>query len=65
MPSTVIDKISYDVASSTLRIIFLSGNIYDYENVPLEIYQAMKQARSKGIFFNEKIKGSYSYKRIG
>ena len=65
MPSTVINRFTYDAATSTLRIIFVSGNIYEYEKVPPEIYHSLLQSRSKGIFFNEKIKGNYSFKRIG
>ena len=64
MPSSVIDRITYDALTSTLRIIFVSGNIYDYKNVPLSIYQSLLQSRSKGIFFNEKIKGNYSFNKI-
>jgi len=64
MPSSVINRISYDHKSSILRIIFISGNIYDYLNVPLPVYYSLKQARSKGMFFNENIKGKFEFKRI-
>jgi len=64
MPSTVIYKVSYDAPSSTLRITFVSGNVYDYMNVPAEIYTFIQQAPSKGIYFNQNIKGRYPFKRI-
>ncbi len=64
MPSSVISKISYDPASSTLRITFVSGSIYDYQNVPLNIYQSIKQAPSKGIYFNQFVKGTYPFIKI-
>lgn len=42
----------------------MSGNIYEYRNVPLEIYRAMKRASSKGVYFNQSIKGKYSFQKI-
>lgn len=42
----------------------MSGNIYEYRNVPLEVYRAMKRAPSKGTYFNQRIKGKYSFQKI-
>jgi hypothetical protein len=64
MPSSVVAAIKYDVSSSALRIIFVSGKVYDYKDVPEEVYTAMKTSVSKGIFFNEHIKGKYEYEKI-
>jgi hypothetical protein len=64
MPSSVIYKITYNASSLTLRITFVSGSIYDYRNVPIEIYQGMKSAASKGTYFNQYIKGKYSFEKI-
>lgn len=57
MPSTVIAKHIYHPETETLRIIYISGNVYDYLNVPAEIYEEMKNAFSKGIFFKHEDKG--------
>jgi len=59
--STVIDAIGY---SRVLEIRFESGRIYQYYNVPEEIYNAMLVAPSKGKYFNESIRGKYSYQEI-
>ena len=64
MPSTVISSISYDTVSSTLRITFISGMIYDYKNVPEEIYHALKTSGAKGIYLNQHIKGKYKFEKI-
>jgi KTSC domain-containing protein len=64
MPSSVIADIRYDKGSHTLRIIYISGVMYDYENVPEEIYSAMKTAFSKGTFLNAYIKGKYGFKKV-
>ena len=64
MPSTVISSISYDTVSSTLRITFISGMIYDYKNVPEEIYHALKTSGARGIYLNQHIKGKYKFEKI-
>jgi hypothetical protein len=64
MPSTVISSINYDAGSNTLRIIFVSGMIYDYKNVPEEVYLSLKNSGAKGIFLNQKIKGKFSFEKI-
>ncbi len=38
--------------------------VYDYKNVPEEIYMALISAGSKGIFFNKHIKGNYKFKKV-
>ena len=64
MPSTVVSAMRYDPVSATLRIIFVSGMIYDYKNVPPAKYEAMKTAGSKGKYLNKYIKRYYPFKKI-
>lgn len=64
MPSTVIANMHYDARSLVLRIIFVSGLVYDYKNVPPDVYQAMKNSDSKGAYLNQYIKGNYDFKKI-
>lgn len=64
MPSTVIRHFDYAEKSKTLTIIFLSGLIYRYKNVPVEIFKRLKIARSKGGFFNDNIKNKYKFKKL-
>jgi hypothetical protein len=54
----------YDRDTATLRVIFVSGLIYDYKNVPEEVYEAMKAAFSKGTYLNKYIKGHYAYEKV-
>lgn len=64
MPSTVVSSYYYIADSSTLRIVFTSGMVYDYLGVPENVFNEMKQAFSKGIFFNERIKGVYEFRKV-
>ena len=64
MPSTVVNRFSYIPESSILRVVFVSGMVYDYENVPEKVYKEMKAATSKGTFLNRFIKGHYPFKKV-
>jgi hypothetical protein len=64
MPSSVVSKMLYNEETETLRIVYVSGMVYDYKNVPLEVYQAMKTSGSKGTFLNKHIKGNFEFEKI-
>ncbi len=64
MPSSVVAAMKYDAASATLRVIYISGLVYDYKNVPGEVYASMKASTSKGAFLNKYIKGKYDFLKI-
>ncbi len=64
MPSSVIRHFRYDAENQRLRVLFVSGIEYDYENFPKEVYEQMRKAYSKGKFLNENIKGKYSFKKV-
>jgi hypothetical protein len=38
--------------------------VYDYKDVPEEVYKAMKTSGSKGIYLNTHIKGNYKFEKI-
>jgi hypothetical protein len=64
MPSSVVAAIKYDVNTSTLRVIYVSGNVYDYKDVPQKVYNEMKTAPSKGEYLNKHIKPKYEFEKI-
>ena len=64
MPSSVVAAMQYNSVTSTLRIIYVSGDVYDYKNVPEEVYREMKAYSSKGTYLNKKIKGKYNFEKI-
>lgn len=64
MPSSVVARIHYYVETATLRVVYVSGTIYDYLNVPQEVYEEMKAASSKGTFLNNRIKGVYDFRKV-
>lgn len=64
MPSTVIRSFHYDAEKNTLKVIFISGTVYEYLQVPEAIYLEMKNSFSKGEFLNKHIKGNYDFRKI-
>ena len=64
MPSSVIRRFSYEPAERRLRVVFTSGDVYEYADVPPEVVEALKVAPSKGEVFGLQIRDRYAYRRI-
>lgn len=64
MPSSVIRFFRYSPDTRELKVSFVSGRLYVYENVPPEVAAAFRNAYSKGTFFNHEIRDRYAYRDI-
>lgn len=64
MPSSVIRFFRYSPDTRELKVTFVSGRLYVYENVPPEVAAAFRMAYSKGTFFNHEIRDRYAYRDI-
>ena len=62
--SSNIASVGYDQLDGIMEIEFNSGAIYQYENVPIRVYDVMMKADSVGKYFNAHIKSKYSYRRV-
>lgn len=62
--SSNIASIGYDLQSATLEIEFLNGSIYQYFDIPENVYQELMQAGSIGSYLNSYIKGNYRFSRV-
>lgn len=63
MPSTVIRAFDYDPADRRLDIEFVSGRRYSYLDVPEDVARALRASRSKGGFFNRRIRDRFACER--
>ena len=63
MPSTAIERISYDEAARELHVTFVGGGTYTYYEVPQPVYQAFRASSAKGTFMNKYIKNRYDFRR--
>jgi hypothetical protein len=62
--SGMIKKCFYNFTSNQLKIEFNNGQVYEYSNVPSEIYESLIKAESQGKFFNEQIKQNYQFSQL-
>lgn len=58
-PSTNLASYGYHPESKTLRIKFLSGATYQYEDVPADVASALTISKSKGAYVSLNIKGKF------
>jgi len=64
--SSNLASVGYDPDSLTLEIAFLSSGVYQYHGVPVEVFEGLMSAGSKGTFFDQNIKkAGYACTRVG
>lgn len=57
--------VNYNKATKVLTVSFKNGSVYEYYNVPEDIYNNLLDAPSKGSYHAKNIKYSFEYKKIG
>lgn len=57
--SSNLSSIGYEQETSTLEVEFNHGGIYQYHEVPEDVFDSLMQAGSHGIYFNANIKNDY------
>ena len=62
--SSNIKAIGYDQSTRTLYVQFNSNSTWEYDLVPIEIYDALSSADSKGKYYNSIIKHAYRGRQI-
>ncbi len=62
--SQTVATVAYDAARELLQLEFCSRAVYLYLGVPQAVHRALLEAPSKGRFFNQTIRGRFSYRRI-
>lgn len=62
--SSAMTHLGYDEAGQALYILFDGGRLYAYKAVPKTVFEALQEATSKGQFFQQQIRGQYSFERV-
>lgn len=62
--SSNIKSGKYNISTKKLEITFNNGMVYEYEDVPHEIFTELNLAESQGKYFNTNIAKKYAYKKI-
>ncbi len=55
-------SVSYDEGSRRLVITFRSGAVYEYTDVPRDVYVGISAAPAKGVYFSTYVKDRYSFR---
>jgi hypothetical protein len=55
---------SYDNGTHSLKVVYVSGVVYEYLAVPEQEFEAMKKATSKGRYLNNHIKTKYRFRKL-
>ena len=62
--SSNLRSIGYDAASQTFEVEFKSHAIYQYYNVPEQIWMELEAAPSKGKYYSSQIKDRFLSQRV-
>lgn len=62
--SSNLASIGYDSNSLILEIEFNHGGVYQYFDVPENVYEELMNADSHGVYFSANIRNDYQYKKI-
>lgn len=62
--SSNIQAVRYDKANETLQIRFKDSGVYQFEDVPANVYLGFMTSSSKGKFFHANIRGIFQSTRV-
>ena len=62
--SSNIKKTEYDTKTKNLLVTFNNGAIYEYQEVPHQLYTQFRMSESQGKFFSGKIAKTFKYKKF-
>lgn len=57
--SKTIKAVGYNSPTQRMKIQFIEGKTYDFCNVPQRIFDGLRQASSKGAYYNDHIRDHY------
>jgi phage baseplate assembly protein gpV len=61
--SSNIKKTEYDTETKKLLVQFNNGALYEYDEVPHQLYTQFRLSESQGKFFTTKISKVFKYKK--
>jgi KTSC domain len=62
--SSLLKSVGYDAESQTLEVELAPGRVYQYFDVPAEVYRDLMKAGSLGGYFNDEIRDVYAYAKV-
>lgn len=62
--SSMIQVVGYDESTQTLEVVFNSGKVYQYHEVPQQVYKELLAAGSKGSYMRSEVIDCYPYQQV-
>jgi len=62
--SKALEAAGYDAGSSTMRLRFRHGGLYDYVAVPPEVYAGLTASLHPWTEWGEHIRSTYDFRRL-
>jgi len=62
--SSNLVSVGYDATAQVLEVEFLTGKVYQYHDVPGEVYQGLMSAASKGEYLHDNILNRYNFQEV-
>lgn len=62
--SSCINAVAYNWLNSVLKIRFNSSDVYQYSDVPADVFDSLLRSVSKGLYFNSYIKDVYDFQLV-
>lgn len=63
--SSAIASVGYDAATGTLEVEYSHGAVYQYFDIPEDMYVQLMQASSKGTYLYNNVRDAFPYSRVG
>jgi hypothetical protein len=57
--SSAILEVGYEESTKQMKIKFKQGRVYDFCQVPKNIFQGLLESKSKGTYYNKYIRDNY------
>ncbi|RTY84798.1 KTSC domain-containing protein [Flavobacterium sp. ZB4P23] len=62
--SSNLASIGYDAENEILEVQFKHGGVYQYFDVPENVYEELMNADSHGVYFSANIRNDYEYQKM-
>lgn len=62
--SSQIESAAYDPKTRTLQVLYKSGGLYNYKDVPPEKYNGLIDSKSPGAYMNENVKDIHDFVKV-
>ena len=62
--STMLSAVGYDAGDSKLYVEFKNGDVWEYDDVPEDMFDALTGGGSAGAYFRNHIRNEFNSRRV-